>query len=160
MPTVLAIGLDTAFVKLPHNFELTPAVVRPFIDAQLERLRVLGYEVRSCLVDLGETAEAVASRHLREQSYDCVLIGAGLRAPSRAAHIAGQGGSMLSELHNVRQIAGEPKRRWFLCDEIDLVVWEDDDEAICSFQLAYDKCHNEHCISWQKNRGLRPLRRR
>lgn len=83
MPTVLALGLDPAFVELPDRPDLTPDLIRAFIEAQLERLRSLGYVVQSCLVDLGETAEAVTSAHLRGQSFDCVLFGAGLRAPER-----------------------------------------------------------------------------
>ena len=79
MPKVLALGLDPAFVKLPDNPELTPDIIRAFIEMQLDRIRALGYEVTSCLVDLGETAESVTSSHLRAQKYDCVLIGAGLR---------------------------------------------------------------------------------
>ncbi len=50
---------------------------------QLERVRGLGYVVQSCLVDLGETAEAVTSKHLRAQQFDCVLVGAGLRDPEQ-----------------------------------------------------------------------------
>jgi hypothetical protein len=34
-------------------------------------------------VDLGETAEAVTLSHLQAQSFDCVLIGAGLRDPEQ-----------------------------------------------------------------------------
>jgi len=83
MPTVLALGLDPAFVKLPNNPELTPEIVRAFIETQLERVRGLGYVVQNCFVDLGETAEAVTSRYLRAQAFDCVLIGAGLRAPEQ-----------------------------------------------------------------------------
>jgi hypothetical protein len=52
------------------------------IDAQIERLRELGFEVDSCLIDLGETAEAVATMALRSKRYDCVVIGAGLRLPA------------------------------------------------------------------------------
>jgi hypothetical protein len=83
MPTVLALGLDPAFVHLPDRPDLTPDLILAFIENQLERLRSLGYVVQSCLVDLGETAEAVTSAHLRAQSFDCVLFGAGLRAPEQ-----------------------------------------------------------------------------
>ena len=83
MPKVLALGLDPAFVDLPDNPEFTPEIVRAFIEMQLDRIRTMGYEVQSCLVDLGETAEAVTSSHLRAQSFDCVLIGAGLRDPEQ-----------------------------------------------------------------------------
>ncbi|MFL5242470.1 MAG: hypothetical protein ACJ8FY_10215, partial [Gemmataceae bacterium] len=41
----------------------------------------MGYEVDSCLVDLGETAEAVILQALASRPFDCVMIGAGLRAP-------------------------------------------------------------------------------
>ena len=78
---VLAVGLDPACADLTQFPGLTPDVVRAFIDAQLDRLRGLGYEVDSCLVDRGETAEAVTERALKFGSFDCVIIGAGLRAP-------------------------------------------------------------------------------
>ena len=83
MPTVLALGLDPVFVDPKAMGGLSPAVVRAFIDAQLDRIRVLGYEVESCLVDLGDTAEAVVRERLRNRDFDCVLIGAGLRAPAQ-----------------------------------------------------------------------------
>jgi hypothetical protein len=78
---VLALGLDPSAVD-PATFQsFTTTQVRAFIETQLERVRQLGYEVDSCLVDLGETAEAVVARQLESKSFDCVLIGAGLRAP-------------------------------------------------------------------------------
>lgn len=83
MPTVLALGLDPAFVELPASPSLTPDLVRAFIESQLDRLRALGYEVVGCLVDLGETAEAVIERCLKSRDFDCVVFGAGLRAPER-----------------------------------------------------------------------------
>src|SRR3954470_8857879 len=81
--SVLALGLDPAFADLSQMPGLTPELIRAYIDAQLERRRGLGYEVDSCLVDLGETAEAVTARHLQLRSFDCVVIGAGLRAPAQ-----------------------------------------------------------------------------
>ena len=83
MPSVLALGLDPSIVDLSASPGVTPELVRAFIDSQLDRLRQLGYEVFSCLVDSGETAEAVTATHLRSRSYDCVVVGAGLRAPER-----------------------------------------------------------------------------
>jgi hypothetical protein len=82
MPKVLALGLDPAFVSLPDP-QFTPQMVRAFIEMQLDRIRALGYEVHGCLVDTGATAEAVASSQLRAQSFDCVLMGAGLRDPQQ-----------------------------------------------------------------------------
>jgi len=62
---------------------LTPKLVHAFIDSQLERIRVLGYEVENCLVDSGNTAEAVLLASLSKRNYDCVMIGAGLRTPAQ-----------------------------------------------------------------------------
>lgn len=61
---------------------------------------------------------------------------------------------MLRELRDVRQVAGEPKRRWFFCNEIDLVVWEEENGDVCGFQLAYDKHEDERSFSWHKERGF------
>src|SRR6185503_2186382 len=54
---VLALGLDPKFSDFSQMPGITPAMVQSYIDAQLERLRGLGYTVESCLVDQGETAE-------------------------------------------------------------------------------------------------------
>jgi hypothetical protein len=83
MPAVLALGLDPAFVELPESPSVTPDLVRAFIDAQLERLRGMGYEVTSCLVDLGDTAESVTAEALKTRRFDCVVIGAAVRASER-----------------------------------------------------------------------------
>jgi hypothetical protein len=77
--TVLAVGLDPAFADFTQFPQLTPDLIKTFIDAQLDRLRGMGYEVESCLVDLGDTAERVLDEHLNGRSFDCVVIGAGLR---------------------------------------------------------------------------------
>lgn len=61
---------------------------------------------------------------------------------------------MLRELRNVQQVPGEPRRRWFFCQDLDLVAWEDEDGSILGFQLAYDKHRNEHSISWRRDRGF------
>jgi hypothetical protein len=78
---VLAIGIDPIFVDFTAMPQFTPAMFQSYIDAQLERLRVAGFEVASCLIDVGDTAEAVTTRALQAQDFDCVLIGAGLRLP-------------------------------------------------------------------------------
>lgn len=78
--SVLAIGIDPKFADFSQFPHLTPELIQTFIDAQLERLRGLGYEVVSCLVDLGQTAEAVTLGHLTARAFDFVMIGAGLRA--------------------------------------------------------------------------------
>ena len=82
MATVLALGLDPAFADFASMPGLTPELVKAFIDSQLEHLLALGYEVESCLVDSGNTAESVLKKSLEKRHYDCVMIGAGLRAPA------------------------------------------------------------------------------
>jgi hypothetical protein len=80
-PRVLGIGIDPIFgdvSTLPPG--LTPEVIRATIDAQIEGLRTLGYEAESCLVDLGESAEQTVESVLRSRTFDCIVIGAGLRA--------------------------------------------------------------------------------
>jgi hypothetical protein len=79
--SVLAIGIDPAFADFAAFPQLTPEMIRGYIDAQIERLRALGYEAESCLIDLGDAAEAVAAAALQSKRFDCVVIGAGLREP-------------------------------------------------------------------------------
>ena len=81
-PTVLALGLDPAAADPAELTGLAPDLVRAFIDTQLQRLGAVGYEVTTCFVDRGATAEAVVSRALQERRFDCVMFGAGLRAPA------------------------------------------------------------------------------
>ncbi|HVW68592.1 MAG TPA: hypothetical protein VHB68_06430 [Steroidobacteraceae bacterium] len=77
---VLAIGIEPAFADLSAMPGLTADLVRTFIDAQIERLRSLGYEAESCLIEPGEAAERTVRTALTAP-YDCVIIGAGLRLP-------------------------------------------------------------------------------
>lgn len=79
--SILAIGVDPACADLTAFPGLTPELVRSFIDAQIAKLNACGFDAVSCLIDLGETAEAVATRALRAKRFDCVMIGAGLRQP-------------------------------------------------------------------------------
>jgi hypothetical protein len=78
---VFAIGIDPALLDFSGHPQLTSELVRSYIDAELQRLREQGYDVTSCLIDLGETAEQVAAAALASGSFDCVVIGAGLRLP-------------------------------------------------------------------------------
>ena len=80
--SVLAIGIDPSFVDYGAFPGLTAELVGGYIETQIERLRTLGFEVQSCLIDLGDTAEAVAATALRSRKFDCVVIGAGLREPA------------------------------------------------------------------------------
>src|SRR5689334_15285438 len=76
---VLALGLDPDYAEPEQLQGLSPALVRSYLNTQLERVWALGYELRSCLVDTGETAEQMLEAELDARKFDCVLIGAGLR---------------------------------------------------------------------------------
>ena len=78
---VLAIGIEPGNADYSAFPQITPELVRDYIEAQLLRLRDLGYEVTSCLIDLDATAEASVMAALRDESFDCIVIGAGLREP-------------------------------------------------------------------------------
>lgn len=62
----------------------------------------------------------------------------------------------MNEYINVRQIPGDPKRRWFYSDDFDLIVWFSDDQSIAGFELCYDKERNAHSIEW-KTGGFRHM---
>ena len=61
----------------------------------------------------------------------------------------------MREVHSTRQVPGEPQRRWFASPELDLIVWCDAAGAPVSFQLCYDKGHNERALTWDPSTGLR-----
>lgn len=56
--------------------------------------------------------------------------------------------TLLTELKNARQVAGERRRRWFGSSEMDLIVWYDESDSIARFELYYDKTAREHVFIW------------
>lgn len=61
---------------------------------------------------------------------------------------------MLKEIPQVRQVAGEPQRRWFVDDEFDLIVWLDDAQRILGFQLSYNKnTPEQRALTWKPREG-------
>lgn len=80
---VLVIGLDPSLIDFSQPGYL-PGLDAKKVLAGLkgseEELTRLGYEVESCLTDFGETAEEVVRRQLGQTQYDCIVIGAGVRA--------------------------------------------------------------------------------
>jgi hypothetical protein len=60
---------------------------------------------------------------------------------------------MMYETKSVRQIKGEPLRRWFWSDYFDLIVWINDDRDITGFQLCYDKNKFQRVLTWKKESG-------
>jgi hypothetical protein len=77
---VLMIGLDPKVVDYAHlAVKLDESTLRAGLVASEEGLRELGYDARWLLIDRGETAAAVVLAALQEKTFDCVLIGAGIR---------------------------------------------------------------------------------
>src|SRR5690349_6964157 len=78
---VLLIGIDPALVDFSRSSAgRNSEQVRAAGNTAHERLNALGYEVQNCLVDLGATAEALVLQTLSQHTFDCILIGAGIRA--------------------------------------------------------------------------------
>lgn len=61
--------------------------------------------------------------------------------------------TMLKELEDIKQFAGEPRRRWFADEYFDLIVWQDESEEIVEFELCYDKSKHQRAVRWEKSRG-------
>jgi len=61
----------------------------------------------------------------------------------------------MKEIHPkyVKQVQGEPHKRWFEDDYFDLLVWENELGQIVEFQLCYDKLHNQRSLIWKKQFG-------
>jgi hypothetical protein len=78
---IIAIGLHPDVVDYTLFPGLTKEKLNLAIDAAERNLQDLGFDVKFCLIDLGETAESVAKAALQEKQYDGVLIGAGVRTP-------------------------------------------------------------------------------
>jgi hypothetical protein len=62
---------------------------------------------------------------------------------------------MLREISDVRQIPGDPRRRWFSDDAFDLIVWESRAGGIAGFQLCYDNGGDQRALTWAPEAGLR-----
>ena len=61
--------------------------------------------------------------------------------------------TLLRELADIRQVPGEPRRRWFSSPDLDLIVWLDDADTMLGFQLCYDKTRGERALTWRADRG-------
>ena len=80
---VLVIGLDPALIDFSHpgyapGMDATKVLAG--LKSSEEELTRLGYSVQMCLTDFGETAGAVLQSRLKQKRFDCILIGAGVRA--------------------------------------------------------------------------------
>jgi hypothetical protein len=79
--SVLTVGLDPSCADFADMPGLNPAIVRAYIDAQIEGMRAAGYAVESCLVGADDQAHRLVEKALRARKFDCVVVGNGLRSP-------------------------------------------------------------------------------
>ena len=80
---VLVVGLDPRlidFTQPGYPPGMSTEKVFAGIKSSEEELTRLGYNVQTCLTDFGETAAAVVQSQLQQKRFDCVMIGAGVRA--------------------------------------------------------------------------------
>jgi hypothetical protein len=80
---VLLTGIDPKLIdsSLVNTTGWDASRVQAAAQDAIKRLMDLGYEVQTCLVDFGETAESVVSDTLSREKFDCIMIGAGTRIP-------------------------------------------------------------------------------
>jgi len=83
--SVVIIGLDPWLIDFTSPDYaafpgLTAEKVLAGITSAEEGLKALGYDAQHCLIDFGQTAEAVVTAALQKHRFDCILIGAGVRA--------------------------------------------------------------------------------
>jgi hypothetical protein len=81
--SVLVIGLDPTLIDFSqpgYAPGMDATKVLAGLKSSEEELKSLGYSVQMCLTDFGETAEAVVRSRLQQEAFDCILIGAGVRA--------------------------------------------------------------------------------
>lgn len=80
---VLVIGLDPTLIDFSQP-GYAPGMdadkVFAGLKASQDEMAGLGYTVETCLTDFGETAESVIRERLEQKPYDCIMIGAGVRA--------------------------------------------------------------------------------
>lgn len=62
---------------------------------------------------------------------------------------------MLREENNLKQVPGEPARRWFSDEFFDLIVWLEPDNTLWGFQLCYDRGHKPRALTWTKKHGYK-----
>jgi hypothetical protein len=85
---VLILGIDPflidfstpEFAAFPG---LTPEKVEAGIKRSIQQLNQIGHEADLCWVDFGLTAANVLEKKLKQQVFDTVLIGAGIRVPEK-----------------------------------------------------------------------------
>ena len=65
---------------------------------------------------------------------------------------------MLQECFNVSQHRGEPRRRFFFDDCLQLYTWTDSQGRVVAFELAYDLWRDARAFRWQSECGMEHYR--
>jgi len=81
--SVLVVGLDPNLIDFSqpgYPPGMNASKVLAGLKSSEDELTQLGYTVQICMTDFGETAEDVVQSCLNEKQFDCILIGAGVRA--------------------------------------------------------------------------------
>lgn len=81
---VLSVGLIPTLIDFSEPaYAAYPGMSAEKVQAGLDKdealLNELGYDSELCLVDFGETAETVLRERLQQKTYDCIMVGAGVR---------------------------------------------------------------------------------
>ncbi len=85
MTRVLLVGLkpevaDYAAEGMPRG--ITPQMIQAGIDLAMKRMTDRGWQPEACLIERDAvSAVAAVEQRLRSGTYDCVVIGAGVRLP-------------------------------------------------------------------------------
>lgn len=81
---VLIIGIEPTLIDFSSQeyapFNLDAEKVAAGLKGAEAALQQYGYDVAMCLTDFGESAEAQVRDCLQQREYDCIVIGAGIRA--------------------------------------------------------------------------------
>jgi hypothetical protein len=78
---VLTIGLEPELADFSAFPDLDAQKVRDGLKQQADHLRAQGYDPKTLLIDLGQTAVEVVEAELRKNNYEAILVGAGVRVP-------------------------------------------------------------------------------
>ncbi|MGM9484851.1 hypothetical protein ACS5PN_26900 [Roseateles sp. NT4] len=79
MPTVLKIGLDASQIDLRTLPGVTEDDIRRGGQEADRELALAGFNVSTCALFLADKEALALKQKLAEHSYDCIVVGAGLR---------------------------------------------------------------------------------
>lgn len=103
MTRVLLVGLkpeavDFSDPALPPGMDAKK--IQAAIDVGLKQMTDRGWQAEACLIQPDATAGPVVEECLRAATYDCVVIGAGVRLPPRNLFLLE---SIINAVHKIAQ---------------------------------------------------------